>query len=108
MIVLISLSLIIPFLMILSAQKRNYETELEQMQEGMDFMSKLIEEGVERTRHEIESVKQENFELRAKLEIQESKVMRSCRNWSKMAQLKCAINLTGSCLECHDYEVLGK
>ena len=108
MIVLISLSLIIPFLMILSAQKRNYETELEQMQEGMDFMSKLIEDGVERTRNEIECIKRENWELRTKLETEELKVMRSCRNWSKMIQVKCAINPAGSCLDCRDYEVLGK
>ena len=94
--------------MILSAQKRNYETELERIQEGRDFTYKLIEENAKRTKAKIESVKQENFELRAKLEIQELKVMRSCRNWSKMTQLKCAINPTGSCLECHDYEVLGK
>jgi competence protein ComGF len=108
MIVVISLSLIIPFLMILSAQKRNYEAELEQIQEGMDFISKLIEEGIERTRTEIESVKRENSELRTKLETEELKVMRSCRNWSKMTQVKCAINPAGSCLECRDYEVLGK
>ena len=108
MIALISLSLIIPFFMILSAQKRNYETELERIQEGRDFTYKLIEENAKRTKAKIESVKQENFELKAKLEAQELKVMRSCRNWSRITQLKCAINPTGSCLECHDYEVLGK
>ena len=108
MIALISLSLIIPFFMILSAQKRNYETELERIQEGRDFTYKLIEENAKRTKAKIESVKQENFELKAKLEAQELKVMRSCRNWSKITQLKCAINPNGSCLECRDYEVLGK
>ena len=101
MIVLISLSLIIPFLMILSAQKRNYETELDRIL--TDCNSDVIKS--HRKAHEFNH---ENFELRVKLEIQELKVMRSCRNWSKMTQLKCAINPTGSCLECHDYEVLGK
>jgi len=108
MIVLISLSLIIPFLMILSAQKRNYETELDRMQEGMDFISKLIEDGAERTRDEIEFIRRENWELKTKLQTQELTAMRSCRNWSKTAHLKCAINPAGSCLDCRDYEVLGK
>lgn len=94
--------------MILSAQKRNYDTELGRIQEGRDFTYKLIEENAKQTKIKIESLKYENFELRAKLECQELKVMRSCRNWSKMAQLKCAINPSGSCLECRDYEVLGK
>ena len=101
MIVLISLSLIIPFLMILSAQKRNYESELDRILTDCD--SDVIKS--HRKAHELNH---ENFELRAKLEIQELKVMHSCRNWSKMAQLKCAINPTGSCLDCHNYEVLGK
>ena len=108
MIILISLSLIIPFLIILSAQKRNYETELERIQEGRDFTYKLIEERAKQTKTKIESINHENLELKAKFETQELKVMHSCRNWSKMARLKCAINPTGSCLECHDYEVLGK
>jgi hypothetical protein len=94
--------------MILSAQKRNYQAELDQMQEGMDFTSKLIEERAEQTEAKIESVECENLELKAKLQTQELKVMRSCRNWSKMTQVKCAINPTSSCLECRDYEVLGK
>ena len=101
MIALISLSLIIPFLMILSAQKRNYETELERI-------SADCNRGMILSHRQIHELNHENFELKVKLEIQESKVMRSCRNWSKMAQFKCAINPTGSCLECHDYEVLGK
>ena len=87
--------------MILSAQKRNYETEL-------DKISADCNRDVILSHRQIHELNHENFELRAKLEIQELKVMRSCRNWSKMAQLKCAINPTGSCLECHDYEVLGK
>jgi len=101
MIVLILLSLIILFLIILSAQKRNYETEL-------DRISADCNRDVILSHRQANELNHENFELRAKLEIQELKVMRSCRNWSKMTQLKCAINPTSSCLECHDYEVLGK
>ena len=108
MIVLISLSLIIPFLMILSAQKRDYETGLKQITADYNEILEDFKHGLKLAQNREGNLRHENFELRAKLEAQELKVMRSCRNWSKMAQLKCAINPTGSCLECHDYEVLGK
>ena len=108
MIALISLSLIIPFLMILSAQKRNYETELDRILTNCDHDVSMARTEETRLEHKCNSLNHQNFELKAKLEIQELKVMRSCRNWSRITQLKCAINPTGSCLECHDYEVLGK
>ena len=108
MIVLISLSLIIPFLMILSAQKRNYKTELSQIAAifggeiaDLNYEYKKLSEKYSDSNDQI-------WELEEKIQAQELKVMRSCRNWSKMAQLKCAINPTGSCLECRDFEVLGK
>jgi hypothetical protein len=108
MIALISLSLIIPFLMILSAQKRNYETEKGQITADYNEMLEDFKCGLKQAQHRESELRFQNFELRAKLETQEFQVMRSCRNWSKMTQVKCAINPAGSCLECRDYEVLGK
>ena len=108
MIALISLSLIIPFLMILSAQKRNYQIELKQITIDYNEVLDDFKHGAKMGQKRESELRFQNFELKAKLETQELKVMRSCRNWSNLAQLKCAINPTGSCLECHDYEVLGK
>ena len=108
MIVLISLSLIIPFLMILSAQKRNYEAELEQITADYNEILEDFKHGRKLAQDREGNLLYQIWELKAKLDTQELKVMRSCRNWSKMAQLKCAINPTSSCLECRDYEVLGK
>ena len=108
MIVLISLSLIIPFLMILFAQKRNYETELDQ--NAAIFGGEIADLNYEykKLSGKYSDLNHQIWELETKLQTQELKVMRSCRNWSKMAQLKCAINPSGSCLECRDFEVLGK
>jgi hypothetical protein len=94
--------------MILSAQKRDYETELDQ--NAAIFGGEIADLNYEykKLSGKYNNLNHENFELRAKLEIQELKVMRSCRNWSKIPQLKCAVNPSGSCLECRDYEVLGK
>jgi len=108
MIVLISLSLIIPFLMILSAQKRDYGTELEQIVSDYEEVLEDFKSGAKKAQQKEGELRFQNFELKLKLETQELKVIRSCRNWSKMAQLECAINPTSSCLECQDYEVLGK
>ena len=108
MIVLISLSLIIPFLMILSAQKRNYEAELDRILTDCDHDVNMARAEETRLEHKCNSLSYQIWELKTKLETQEIKVMRSCRNWSKMTQVKCAINPAGSCLDCRDYEVLGK
>ena len=115
MIVLISLSLIIPFLMILFAQKRNYETELYENAAIFGGEIATLNYEYKKLSQKFGEITNENYELDAKLRAQESrleaqelKAMRSCRNWSKMPQLKCAVNPSGSCLECRDYEVLGK
>jgi hypothetical protein len=108
MVALISLSLIIPFLMILFAQKRNYKTELEQIASDYEEVLEDFKSGAKRAQTRESELRFENIDLKAKLEAQELKVMRSCRNWSKIPQLKCAVNPSGSCLECRDYEVLGK
>jgi hypothetical protein len=94
--------------MILSAQKRNYEAELEQIASDYEEVLEDFKSGAKKAQTREGKLRVENFELKAKLEAEELKIMRSCRNWSKMAQLKCAVNPSGSCLECCDYEVLGK
>ena len=91
--------------MILSAQKRNYESELDQ--NAAIFGGEIADLNYEYKKLSEDSNHQ-IAELKKKIEAHELKVMRSCRNWSKMAQLKCAINPSGSCLECRDFEVLGK
>jgi hypothetical protein len=108
MIVLISLSLIIPFLMILSAQKRDYETLIEQMTSDYEEVLENCKQDVIKSHQQAHKLSCQVGDLEAKLEAEELKVMRSCRNWSKMPQFKCAVNPSGSCLECRDYEVLGK
>ena len=94
--------------MILSAQKRNYEAEKGQITADYNEILEDFQCGLKQAQHREGELRVQNFELKAKLEAEELKVMRSCRNWSKMTQLKCAVNPSGSCLECRDYEVLGK
>jgi hypothetical protein len=94
--------------MILSAQKRNYETEKGQITADYNETLEDFKCGLKQGQDREGKLLYQISDLRTKLETQELKVMRSCRNWSKMAQLKCAINPTSSCLECRDYEVLGK
>lgn len=108
MIIVISLSLIIPFLMILSAQKRNYEAELSQLTDDFNHDVLMARDGELKLERKCNELTYQIWELKTSLETQELKVMRSCRNWSKMTQVKCAINPAGSCLDCRDYEVLGK
>jgi len=75
MIVVISLSLIIPFLMILSAQKRNYETLIEQMTSDYEEVLENREQDVVKSHQQAHKLSCQVGDLKAKLEAEELKVI---------------------------------
>ena len=72
MIVLISLSLIIPFLMILSAQKRNYETLIEQITIELGDAQKELSE----LYYSYSKIKSSNWGLETFLDFQKLNIER--------------------------------
>ena len=89
MIIVISLSLIIPFLMILSAQKRNYDAELERLtMELADASDELTD-----LHYSYNKIKSDNWGLKSFLDFQKLNIERERFQSDDFLR---------------DYEVLGK